>query len=233
MRINKDDLESKPAQNPSVFKFGQNDIRVYQKDNDPWFVASDVAKCLGIKDPKDALKNLRPCERSGLNPERGGTLSLISESGLYTIILRSKSAIREGTPAYNFRVWVTDELLPAVRKNGMYIKPGMILHSKFPHINFEPMPEGSVCFTPDEVNLIRTAVYYHSYLFKDCHKATCDFLQKMHSPLAAKYWEMLHTTTFWQLEDILNKRGYPMKEFSCYRSFKGLPPLTTKNNYLK
>lgn len=232
MRIN-DHLESKSAQNPSVFKFGQNDIRVYQRDNDPWFVASDVAKCLGIQNPKDALKNLRPSERWGLNPQRGGTLSLISESGLYTIILRSKSAIREGTPAYNFRVWVTDELLPSIRKNGMYIKPGMILHSKFPHINFEPMPEGSVCFNPDEVNLIRTAVYYHSYLFKDCHKATYDLLKRVDSPLSAKYWEMLHTTTFWQLEDILNKRGYPMKDFSCYRSFKGLSPLTIKNKYLK
>lgn len=108
------------AQNPSVFKFGQNEIRVFERNKEPWFVATDIAKCLGIKNPKDAVKNLRQIERWGFNPQRGGSLTLVSESGLYTMILRSDSAIKEGTPAFNFRVWVTDDLLPTLRKTGQY-----------------------------------------------------------------------------------------------------------------
>lgn len=111
------------AQNPSIFKFGQNEIRVFERNKEPWFVATDIAKCLGIKNPKDAVKNLRQRERWGFNPQRGGSLTLVSESGLYTMILRSDSAIKDGTPAFNFRVWVTDDLLPTLRKTGSYSCP--------------------------------------------------------------------------------------------------------------
>ena len=89
------------AQNPSVFKFGQNEIRVFERNKEPWFVATDIAKCLGIKNPKDAVKNLRQIERWGFNPQRGGSLTLVSESGLYTMILRSDSAIKEYAAALN------------------------------------------------------------------------------------------------------------------------------------
>mgnify|MGYP001776487411 CR=1 FL=1 len=56
-------------------------------------------------------------------PHRGGSLTLVSESGLYTMILRSDSAIKEGTTAFGFRVWVTDDLLPTLHKTGSYSCP--------------------------------------------------------------------------------------------------------------
>lgn len=108
------------AQNPSIFKFGQNEIRVFERNNEPWFVATDIAKCLGLSNPTKATASLRDSERSNLKLERGGYLVIVSESGLYTMILRSDSAIKEGTPAFNFRVWVTDDLLPTLRKTGQY-----------------------------------------------------------------------------------------------------------------
>ena len=108
------------AQNPSIFKFGRNDIRVFERNHEPWFAATDIAKGLGIQNFNKALSNLRECERSTLKVERGGYLVIVSESGLYTMILRSDSAIKEGTPAFNFRVWVTDDLLPTLRKTGQY-----------------------------------------------------------------------------------------------------------------
>ena len=108
------------AQNPSIFKFGQNEIRVFERNNEPWFVATDIAKCLGLSNPTKATASLRDSERSNLKLERGGYLVIVSESGLYTMILRSDSAIKEGTPAFNFRVWVTDDLLPTLRKTVQY-----------------------------------------------------------------------------------------------------------------
>lgn len=106
-----------------AFTFEGSNVRVFMINNEPWFAATDVARCIGIKDPKDAVKNLRSCERSGFKPERGGSLTIISESGMYTMVLRSDAAIKEGTAAFRFRVWVTDEVLPAIRKTGKYACP--------------------------------------------------------------------------------------------------------------
>ena len=106
-----------------AFTFEGSNVRVFMINNEPWFAATDVARCLGIKDPKDAVKNLRSCERSGFKPERGGSLTILSESGMYTMVLRSDAAIKEGTAAFRFRVWVTDEVLPAIRKQGRYECP--------------------------------------------------------------------------------------------------------------
>ena len=105
-----------------AFTFEGSNVRVFMINNEPWFAATDVARCIGIKDPKDAVKNLRSCERSGFKPERGGSLTIISESGMYTMVLRSDAAIKEGTAAFRFRVWVTDEVLPAIRKTGTYTR---------------------------------------------------------------------------------------------------------------
>lgn len=111
------------ANNLPAFTFEGSNVRVFMINNEPWFAATDVARCIGIKDPKDAVKNLRSCERSGFKPERGGSLTIISESGMYTMVLRSDAAIKEGTAAFRFRVWVTDEVLPAIRKQGHYECP--------------------------------------------------------------------------------------------------------------
>ncbi|OKL75433.1 hypothetical protein AF45_005425 [Klebsiella pneumoniae MGH 59] len=47
-------------------------------------------------------------------------MSIISESGLYTLILRCRDAVKQGTTAWRFRKWVTNEVLPAIRKSGEY-----------------------------------------------------------------------------------------------------------------
>ena len=108
------------AKNPSVFKFGQNEIRVFEENREPWFVAVDVCKALSIKNPSDALRVLAPNERARKFLGRQGEANIISESGLYVLILRCQDAIKEGSIAYEFRIWVTKEVLPAIRKTGKY-----------------------------------------------------------------------------------------------------------------
>lgn len=108
------------AKNPSVFKFGQNEIRVFEENREPWFVAVDVCKALSIKNPSDALRVLAPNERARKFLGRQGEANIISESGLYVLILRCQDAIKEGSIAYEFRIWVTKEVLPAIRKTGQY-----------------------------------------------------------------------------------------------------------------
>lgn len=92
-------------------------IRTVIIDNEPWFVAKDVCNILGIANPTDALnKGLEDFERARLNLGRQGEANIISESGFYTLVLRSRKPI-----AKPFRLWVTQEVLPQIRKTGGYI----------------------------------------------------------------------------------------------------------------
>ncbi|HBE8429615.1 TPA: phage antirepressor [Clostridioides difficile] len=104
-----------------IFKnntFGE--IRVVEIKEEPWFVGKDVAEKLGYKDTSDALKRHVDDEDKGVGeiPTPGGNqnMRLINESGLYSLILSSKLP---NTKA--FKRWVTNEILPSIRKTGGYI----------------------------------------------------------------------------------------------------------------
>jgi len=80
-----------------IVPFGYDDqlVRTVMVDNVPWFVVKDVCAALDIKNPSDAIKNLDEDEKNTLEifegiPNRGNpNMNIISESGLYTLILRS------------------------------------------------------------------------------------------------------------------------------------------------
>lgn len=94
-------------------------IRVVTIDNNPWFVAKDVCSVLGLTHVTKALLLLDDDEK-GLTPIHtlGGAqqLLIISESGLYKLIMRS-----DKPEARAFQDWVTKTVLPAIRKDGAYI----------------------------------------------------------------------------------------------------------------
>ena len=102
-----------------------DDIRVEMRDGEPWFVADDVCKILGILNVSQAVQPL-DADDQGIcltYSYRGQGLLAVSESGLYTIILRSRNAVTFGTVAYDFRRWVTKEVLPSIRRTGSYSVP--------------------------------------------------------------------------------------------------------------
>ena len=214
---------SVPAQNSqfSVFKFGDQQIRVVERDGEPWFVACDVGSALDLVNFRKTLKNLRDCERCNLKLQRGGSIILISESGLYTMILRSNSALKEGTIAFNFRVWVTDELLPAIRKTGKYHvdEPKFDKDGRCPHCGLRPIPKDAVVLESVFCDALLYHIYLYRYLFRDCHKATYDFLAKMKSPLAPRYYEMLNDTTIIGVEQRLANKGFCMNRIPCFREW--------------
>ena len=110
----------------STFNFESNSIRTLAIDNEPWFVAKDLCDTLGIKNPSQALENLDEDERSMFNIGRskvhggGGEVNIVSESGMYTLILRCRDAVKKGSTPHRFRKWVTSEVLPTIRKTGKY-----------------------------------------------------------------------------------------------------------------
>lgn len=108
---------------PAVFSFeSESNIRAIIVDGEPWFVAIDVIKALQLTNPTMSLKALDEDERSKFNLGRQGNTNIISESGLYTLILRCRDAVTPGTIPYRFRKWVTSEVLPQIRKTGRYVR---------------------------------------------------------------------------------------------------------------
>ena len=93
-------------------------VRTVTKNEEPWFVATDVAKILGYKSAKDMYRSLDDDEKGGQNvPTLGGSqkLIVISESGLYHAIFISRKK-----EAKAFRRWVTEEVLPQIRRTGSF-----------------------------------------------------------------------------------------------------------------
>ena len=98
------------------FNFGTHAVRVIARNNQPWFVASDVCQALGYSNTSKAIgDHLDEDERYNESLERGGSLLLISESGLYALVLRSRKP-----EARKFAKWVTSEVLPSIRQTGSY-----------------------------------------------------------------------------------------------------------------
>ncbi|EPY4981331.1 TPA: anti-repressor protein [Klebsiella pneumoniae] len=108
---------------PAVFSFeSESNIRAILINGEPWFVAIDVIKALQLTNPTMSLKALDEDERSKFNLGRQGNTNIISESGLYTLILRCRDAVTPGTIPYRFRKWVTSEVLPQIRNTGRYVR---------------------------------------------------------------------------------------------------------------
>lgn len=107
--------------NLQVFNYNGNEVRTIQKDGEPWWVLKDVCEVLGLSSPHKVFDRLDEDEK-GRNqiPTPGGEqeMTVINESGLYNVILRSDKP--EAKP---FRKWVTSEVLTSIRKHGAYMTP--------------------------------------------------------------------------------------------------------------
>ena len=116
------------------FDFETNAVRVTMIDGEPWFVAMDVCRVLEHTNATKAIASLDDDERGTINPAdlkltfgysqagrsssgHGGArrLTVVSESGLYALIVRSNKP-----SAKRFRKWVTAEVLPSLRRDGFY-----------------------------------------------------------------------------------------------------------------
>lgn len=109
----------------STFNFESNSIRTLAINNEPWFVAKDLCNAINISNYRDAIERLDEDEKGvALTDTLGGKqeMNIVSESGMYTLILRCRDAVKKGSVPHRFRKWVTAEVLPAIRKTGSYSK---------------------------------------------------------------------------------------------------------------
>lgn len=113
-----------------AFRFEDATIRAGLEDNEPWFVAADVAKALGYGDATHLLRALDPDEKGLRLVETPGgpqKMTTITEAGLYKTILKREAAYVKDPVARamvsRFQHWVTHEVLPSLRKTGAYNLP--------------------------------------------------------------------------------------------------------------
>ena len=100
-------------------QFGE--LRTVNQNGEPWFVATDVCRALDIKDTWNAISRLDEDEKDtdsistlGGNQE----MTIVSEAGLYSLVLGSRKP-----EAKAFKRWITHEVIPTIRKHGMYATP--------------------------------------------------------------------------------------------------------------
>ena len=120
--------------NLQLFDFEGNEVRTLKIDDEPYFVGKDVANILGYSNTRKALQDHVDLEdkKDGVTIRdsigRNQKPTVINESGLYSLILSSKMP-----NAKKFKRWVTSEVLPTIRKHGVYMtdeKAFDVVHNK-------------------------------------------------------------------------------------------------------
>jgi prophage antirepressor-like protein len=108
-----------------IFKndeFGE--IRTLEKDNEVWFVVKDICDILGLTNVSESLKRVDKEDLTSIKLNSGGQnrlMKIVNESGLYSLILTSNK-----NEAKSFKRWVTSEVLPTIRKHGIYATDNVI-----------------------------------------------------------------------------------------------------------
>lgn len=105
-----------------IFDYGNYQIRTMIKNGEPWWVLKDVCDVLKLTNPIKVATRLDDDEKNKIDPnsELGSRsnepITIINESGLYNVILRS-----DKPEAKKFKKWITAEVLPSIRKYGAYV----------------------------------------------------------------------------------------------------------------
>jgi prophage antirepressor-like protein len=103
---------------PATFTFEAHEVRTIFRNNEIWFVATDVCKVLGLTNPSQSLSRLDPDAKGIISNETPGgqqEMTVVNEFGLYMLVFSSRKA-----KARIFTRWVTHEVLPSIRKTGRY-----------------------------------------------------------------------------------------------------------------
>lgn len=153
----------------ATFTFEQHAIRTIVIKDEPWFIAKDVCDAIGLTNSRMSLLALDEDEKGVsliYTPSGQQEMNIVSESGMYTLILRCREAVKKGSIPHRFRKWVTAEVLPAIRKTG-----------KYEHQKIEPEKTHSFDFTEYELENLLWLWFGH--------KQMNELLGKLEQPLEA------------------------------------------------
>lgn len=99
-------------------------VRVLEKNGEIWFLAKDLAKCLDISDVSSSTRDFDEDEKGKHTMQTLGgeqKVTVLSESGMYRLVLKSRKS-----EAKKFKRWVTHDVIPSIRKHGVYMTSEVI-----------------------------------------------------------------------------------------------------------
>ena len=107
-------------ENNKTFHFQGKNIQIKVLNNEPWFLAADIARALTVKDPSRMIEHARVkeqnvCKIMNRTNDVHREMLFVDEIGLFKILMKSRKAVAE-----KFQDWVTEQVLPSIRKTGSY-----------------------------------------------------------------------------------------------------------------
>lgn len=179
-----------------TFVYSGAEVRTVQKDGAPWFVLKDVCGVLNLGTPSRVAERLGGDEVSLTHlTDSLGRLqetTVISESGLYNVILRSDKP--EAKP---FRKWVTAEVLPAIRRSGGYIA-------------------GQNDLSPAELMAKALKVAEQTLAERDARISSLQVQNAIMAPKADYFDELVERNTLTSFRDTAKELGIPPRKFTQF-----------------
>lgn len=175
-------------------------VRTATIDGEPYFVGKDVATILGYSNPRDAIskhvddedKGVAKCDTLGGRQE----ILFINESGLYSLILRSQLPA-----AKRFKRWVTSEVLPAIRRHGMYATEDLIANPDLAIAAFQALKaerekrialEEAVAVQAQQIAELKPKASYYDVVLKCKDAVNISVIAKDYGWSAQRMNEYLH-----------------------------------------
>ena len=194
--------------------FGE--IRVTDQNGEPWFVAAVVCRALDIGNPTQAIARL-DSDESTLISNEGREMNIISEPGLYALVLGSRKP-----EAKAFKRWVTHEVIPSIRRTGGYIA-------------------GAESMTPEELMAKALTVAQKTLADREARLSVLTVENQIMQPKAEYFDELVDRNLLTNFRETAKQLGVPPKKFVqflldkkyVYRDKRGkLMPYEDKNKGL-
>lgn len=223
--------------NLQIFAFeGTDEIRTLLINDEPYFVGKDVAQTLGYKNTRKALIDHVDEEDKGVTNRDtlGGKqdLTIINESGLYSLILKSKLP-----SAKKFKRWVTSEVLPQIRKHGMYATDELLNNPDLLIEVATKLKEEKTLrlIAEQRVNELQPKADYYDRILNNKGLVTVSTIAKNYGMSAVSFNKLLHELGIqfnqsgtWLLYSKFQDKGYTHIEPFDYEDKNGNPQVKTR-----
>lgn len=222
---------------PQIFNFEQNEVRTVLVNDEPYFVGKDVAEVLGYSKPRNAISthvDEEDKQDAPIQGDLGGKqkMTIINESGLYSLILKSKLP-----NAKKFKRWVTSEVLPQIRKHGMYATDELLNNPDLLIEVATKLKEERTLrlIAEQQVNELQPKADYYDRILNNKGLVTVSTIAKNYGMSAVSFNKLLHELGIqfnqsgtWLLYSKFQDKGYTHIEPFDYEDKDGNPQVKTR-----
>ena len=223
----------------TIFNYQDKEIRTILKDGEPWFVAKDVCDYLEISNSRDAISNISDnwkasvgISDTSLSTRKTITMQIINESAVYKLVFRSRKPEAE-----KFTDWLAKEVIPSIRKNGLYAADQLLDNPDFLiKIITKLKKEREMRINQEKISLqykqivseYETKVEYYDFILQSQDTLTITQIAKDYGLSGNQLNKILHDNGLqykesgqWLLYQNIANKGYTRSETITYKHSNG------------